>query len=103
MREPVSTWIAERKLQLVDPNSGLTHPVIVRIGAPTPVQGSAAFGCMVQLDGLIGDAGPIQGVDSLQAVEEACRFVHNYLSNCRRAAHLQWLTGDSYFDAPRSE
>jgi hypothetical protein len=63
-----------------------------------PVAESDAFGCGVQLEGLIGDVGPIQGIDSFQAVEQACRFVHLYVSRCRDAPNLQWPTGDPYVE-----
>jgi len=91
-------WIARRTLRLVDPDSGATTSVIVEIGLPAPVPDSEAFGCAVRIGGLIGDVGPIQGVDSLQAVEEACRFVRRYLAQCKQAPNLRWPTGDPYDD-----
>lgn len=94
----MASWIAERALILVDPASGTRRPLTIRIGAPERIQDSEAFGCAVQLDGLIGSVGPIQGVDAFQALEEACRFVQTYLSMRRDIDDLQWPTGDRYFD-----
>ncbi len=93
-------WIAERMLHLMDPSSGTRTPVTIRIAAPVPMPGSEAFGCTVEMEGLIDDILPIQGIDSFQAVELACRFVHTYLSGCKHAAHLQWPTGEPYEGLP---
>jgi hypothetical protein len=69
---------------------------MIRISEPTAVKGSKAFACTVELEGLIDDIRPIQGVDSLQAIEEACRFVNLYLANVGANKTLTWPTGEPY-------
>lgn len=91
----VRHWIAERRLVVRDPDLGTMRSELIRISAPrTKKTGEAE--CDVDLGTLLSNVVTIKGVDTLQAVKEACGFVDLFLAQCASAPHLFWESGEAY-------
>lgn len=90
-------WIAERRLVAIDRATGERTPITLRIAAPAPWgDDGAAAGCRVEIAGLLEDLRPVVGIDGIQAVQEACRFLDNYLDGRRDELDLRFPTGEPY-------
>lgn len=88
MSLPTEHVMAERLLRFEDPVSG-PRTVRILLGKP-PRSAEEEYRCETQIFGL-GDekARPIYGVDSMQAVQLALRFISEMLDKHR--ANLTWL------------
>jgi hypothetical protein len=80
--------MAERLLRFEDPSSS---PKTVRVLVGKPVKsGETEYLCETQILGLGDDkARPIYGIDSMQALQLALRFISEMLDHYR--ANLTWL------------
>ena len=86
---------AERSLLLVESGTGQRRPVTVRLGQPYWVEEGVEAACLVRIEGMLSGPSEIYGMDLLDAVECAIRFVNAYLKNCSEG-NLCWPSGESY-------
>ncbi|MFC5771124.1 DUF6968 family protein [Thauera sinica] len=87
--------IAERSLVLVENGTGQRRPVTVRLGQPYWIEEGIEAACPVLIEGMLSGASDIYGMDLLDAVECAVRFVNSYLKDSSEGS-LCWPSGESY-------
>ncbi|MBL8712979.1 MAG: hypothetical protein JNM12_08770 [Alphaproteobacteria bacterium] len=100
-------FIAERKLLCSVKGSESRKEIIIRIGAPYPVQdGSVSFpvgeegcaACHIEIEGLEETYPEIYGADSLQAITLATNAIEPFLRRLQKRYDLFYLNGEAYFD-----
>ena len=85
----VENVIASRKFRAIDTHGKATSVEIV-IGVPFEA-GPDEWACPVLLKGLYKHRGPIFGVDSMQALMLAIRFIRDLLNDfCEKGGKLYW-------------
>jgi hypothetical protein len=91
VRELINSVIAERKLSYED-DAAHCKDVCVILGKPTESDKGDYF-CQVQILGL-GDEKlrPIYGIDSMQALQLALRFISSQLDDHRK--NLRWVENE---------
>lgn len=88
-KKSVEPVIAERRLTRANVSPKLREVRVV-LGKPVKSGSKMAYCCPVQIVGLGDDKiRPIYGLDSMQALQLALRFVSEYLSSCRDS--LRWV------------
>lgn len=92
------TWIAERHLIARERETGAQRPITLRIGMPEDDDGAAC--CAVEITGLLDSIKPVMGIDRLQALHEAGKFLDNYLLAKRADLDIFWPTGEPYVPLP---
>jgi hypothetical protein len=90
--------IAERTLLLVNSADGVRQEITVQIGRPYWVEAGIEAACPVAILGLLDRRDDIRGVDLLNAIESALKFVHKYLSGREPELRVCWADGENYFD-----
>lgn len=87
--------IAERSLLLVESGTGQRRPVTVKLGQPYWVEEGAEAACPVLIEGMLSGPSDIYGMDLLDAVECAIRFINSYLKGGSEG-NLCWPSGEPY-------
>lgn len=87
--------IAERQLLLVA--EGQRKPVLVKLGQPYWVEEGIEAACPVFVEGMLSSSSDIHGVDFLDAIECAIRFVNSYLKDNPEGT-VCWASGEPYVD-----
>ena len=89
-------WIAERKLVAIDRATGERTPIVLRIAAPVPWGDDGDAACNLEIAGMLENIKPVIGIDGVQALAEACRFLDLYLDGRRDRFDLRFPTGEPY-------
>lgn len=89
-------WIAERNLVAIDRATGERTPIVLHIAAPVPWGDDGDAACAVEIAGLLENIGPVIGIDGVQALAEACRFLDRYLELMSDRLELRFPTGEPY-------
>jgi hypothetical protein len=87
--------IAERSLLLVESGTGQRKPVSVKLGQPYWVEEGIEAACPVFIEGMLSAPSDIHGMDLLDAVECALRFINSYLKDSPEGS-ICWPSGDPY-------
>ena len=90
-------WIAERRLVAIERATGARSPITLRIAAPEPWgDDGAAAGCRVEIAGLLENVIPVISIDDIHALQQACKFLDDYLMAKRDVLDVQFPTGEPY-------
>ena len=90
-------WIAERRLVAIDRATGERTPITLRIAAPEPWgDDGAAAACRVEIAGLLTNVKPVVGIDGVQALQQACKFLDDYLAAKSDVLDVRFPTGEPY-------
>jgi hypothetical protein len=90
--------VAERTLILVEAASGARREIKIQIGKPYWTEAGVEAACPVAILGLLERRDDIRGVDLVNAIESALKFVQQYLSGREPDVQVCWADGEPYFD-----
>lgn len=66
----------------------------LRIALPASSGDDAA--CKVEIQGLLENIKPVMGIDKIQALQEACKFLDDFLVAKSETFEVHWPTGEIY-------
>jgi len=89
-------WIAERKLVAIERATGARTPITLRIAAPEPWGDAGDAGCRVEIAGLLENVKPVIGIDGIHALQQACKFIDDYLAAKGDVLDVRFPTGEPY-------
>jgi len=92
-----SSFPLERHLSLVQGNGARTE-ITIQIGQPYWIQRDIEAACPVAIKGLLDDIEDIRGIDFVDAVSLAIKFVDVTLAGMRDSRRFLWPDGEDYFD-----
>lgn len=90
--------IAQRKLLLKKISSNTQEEIVVKLGKPYWVDEGIEAACPVVIENFLNEQKIIVGVDFINAIESALKFVDSYLSGRESEYIICWLDGEPYFD-----
>lgn len=90
--------IVERKLILLHFASNIEKEIVVRIGRPYWTELNVEAACPVAIVGMDERREDIHGIDPLNALELAIKFVDQLLSGREPTEQIKWPDGEPYFD-----
>ena len=91
--------LVERRLRMKRVSSGKESEVVIRIGHPKVINSQGDADCPVAIEGLFTELPPMRGIDPMDSLRQAIRFVERLIRDKASEAKFYWPDGEEYLDA----
>ncbi len=88
----------ERVFLLINDETGESRRFVIKMGRPYWTEPEVEAACPIIIEGLLDRQQEIFGIDPLDAIEMAIKFLNSFLSERPATEKVCWSTGDPYFD-----
>lgn len=90
--------LLERHLVVKRIGGAEAREIAIQIGQPYWTEESVEAACPVAIQGLLGRVQDIRGIDFIDAISLAIKFVDATLSGMRTSHDFFWPDGEAYFE-----